>query len=223
MLIEDPVTLERLVAALEAPGCPLCRLASERVAAYRRTVLDEYRRDPDARNDLDRSLGYCERHWDAIARQDDPLVSAVLLRSVLAEAQRRLATRFRRGTRLVPGSECPACAIEDGAAEHGASLLCGAVEESPETRELLAAGDGLCLAHLGAVVEQRDRALGRARVLTIERERLAELEAALDQLAEAQDADSIVSITPRLAGIWREALRTVVGSRQSAPERNRVP
>jgi hypothetical protein len=212
MAVDRTAGWESLQAALRRSGCPICRVASDELRTWVGSLLREYVTDPGTRDELDRALGYCPGHWAIVTAQGDALSSAILLRSVLGEAQRRLATRFRRGNRLAPGATCPACSVEQTSAQHAVQLLCAAVEELPEARELLAAGDGLCLTHLGVAVDLRDRVLGRARVLTIERDRIAELEATLEQLIEAHDAGTETELTPELAATWRQALRTVAGS-----------
>lgn len=212
MSVERTGGWKSLEAALQLSGCPACRVASAELRRWVGSLLHEYVSDPGTREELDRALGYCQRHWGVVMAQGDSLSNAILLRSVLGESQRRLSTRFRRGTRLQPGTGCPACRVESSAAEEAVALLCAAVEELPEARELLAASDGLCLAHLGVAVELREHVLGRARVLTMERDRIADLEATLERLIEAHDASSEVELTRELAQAWRAALRTAAGS-----------
>jgi hypothetical protein len=223
MSVERTAGWERLEAALQRSGCPACRVASDELQRWIGALLHEYVSDPGTREQLDRALGYCQRHWGVVTAKGDSLSNAILLRSVLGEAQRRLSTRFRRGTHLQPGEPCPACAVEESAAEDAVALLCAAVEELPEARELLARSDGLCLAHLGVAVGLREHVLGRARVLTMERDRLADLEAALERLIEAHDASSPVELTRELAQTWRGALRTAAGSALSVATPSATP
>ncbi len=164
--------------ALDAPGCPVCRLAEEAVEAAQRSLLHENVNDPGVRAGLARSGGFCREHAWRLRQHRDLLGVAIL--------HRDLVSRFRDG--LAPNgparSRCPACTERDETARAAIGILAQGFSD-PEIRRRFEASDGLCRDHF-----EWARAAWGARPAGLEAAQaacLARLVGQLDELIRKHD------------------------------------
>jgi hypothetical protein len=126
--------LQRVMA--EKTGCPVCHVGQQAGHLYLDGLLWESVNDPDVREELLASLGFCGRHCQELMTfGGERLGVAIMQRAVLKEAVRhlqgmpttvrrsfvqQLQDRFRRGAKAVNRAEsntglasCPACRHQD--------------------------------------------------------------------------------------------------------------
>jgi len=85
-------TAFNLIEACREPGCPVCRLEQRSVQRYLENQFYENVNNPDFRDHLRRSLGFCKEHaWLAAnAHLGDALGFALIYRDVIRNTMERL-------------------------------------------------------------------------------------------------------------------------------------
>jgi hypothetical protein len=158
--------------ALQAGGCALCHLGRKAAARYLETLNYEGVNDPALRQALRAARGLCQRHaWQLTRLRGSPLGVALIYRSIIndlievLESQgpvvgRRPGDRRALAARLGAAKRCPACRVEEEAAERASQTLLAHLGE-PEIAPAYATAGGLCLSHLRGVLAQADEAQAR--------------------------------------------------------------
>lgn len=177
------VSYHRLLEAFQAPGCALCLLSHEAVDRYLDGVLYEKVNDPDLRQSLARSRGFCRDHAWVLLGFGDSLGTALLYRDQVARALQdvRQAARGARSRRRslwsgppeepsgvlrslrAPAAPCPACRVAEDAEARYLDVLLQFLDE-PEMLGAVQRSRFLCLPHVARAVE-RARTPERAAVL----------------------------------------------------------
>lgn len=157
-------------AALEQPGCPICRLALRAVGRFIESLAYEQVNDPGVRADLRAAHGFCNQHaYRWLREAHSPLGTAIIyrdvLRSTLQELQNGSMDDRSAPTSLtllraliVPEGDgasvmCPACQRQQEAEDRYISALLESLVDRAVV-EALKQSDGLCLFHtLNAVRE----------------------------------------------------------------------
>ncbi len=169
----DPLYSE-LLDALQAGGCPLCRLGRRAVGRYLETLNYEGVNDPGLRRALQEAQGLCHRHaWQWTRLRGSPLGVAIVYRHLLKDLtatlekqpQTRISPRRRRrnaSIELAPTGACPACTAENEAiTRYGRTLLARLAH--PDLAAAYDAAGGLCLPHLRHLLALADET--QARIL----------------------------------------------------------
>jgi hypothetical protein len=139
------LTLYDAADLLTAPGCPVCRYASEASDRYLRWFALEAHAQPDTITRLCASLGPCARHTRLMMGQPGAAIRmTAVYRYVVTAARDRLAGR---GGRL---AACPACDHDAAAAERALGTLIEGLADSATVYRFRELG-GVCLPHWGAV------------------------------------------------------------------------
>ncbi|MEJ2666425.1 MAG: hypothetical protein P8Z81_04885 [Deinococcales bacterium] len=113
---DTPDTLrERLLAAMDEPGCPLCRLVREQERRYFFWFFAENYHAPETLGRLVASHGFCRQHATGLAARhaDRASAIAVVYELVSRKVGVELAAEARRKRPAWPPrtlSRCPACA-----------------------------------------------------------------------------------------------------------------
>ncbi|HEV8675785.1 MAG TPA: hypothetical protein VGX21_17240 [Methylomirabilota bacterium] len=187
--------VERLVAAVTEPGCPICRCleieARRDLAAY----LREQTMDPAGRAALRRAGGFCAWHTSLLPEAADGILSVALLVEDLLAAP------------APPRAACPACAaLRTRLDEYLRALL------EPAATARLGRGLGLpCRPHLRAL---RARARRDPRLGALEAAlgaRAARLRADVAGFIAKQDYRSAEAPTAEEARAWSEGLAHLGG------------
>lgn len=176
--------------ALQAGGCPLCRLGRRAATRYIDTLNYEGVNDPGLRNTLRNAHGFCHRHaWEWTRMRGSPLGVAIVYQNLVRdlietlEGREPVVTRARgrrRGKeRLAAAEVCPACRFEEEAAQRYCLTLLAHLDE-PGLADAYAQAGGLCLPHLRALLAEADDAQAR----TVEGWQLAIYRALHGELAE---------------------------------------
>lgn len=202
-LTQPETTLHEILEALRStPGdaqdgllqtpCALCRLVARSVAQSTRAFFAEFVNDPPARVRLRQARGFCAEHAALLATLGDALAVAILYSDLARLTRERWQQEGGRGLRLnlrggarSPAAPCPACAdAQEAQARYVGALAAGLKE--PQVWEALEAGSGLCVAHAERVMAQAAPAHA-ARLRQMESERLAALQAELDEIVRKND------------------------------------
>ncbi len=157
------ITFYKLEEALGEPGCPICRLTKNAVANFLDDLIYERVNDPGTRDDLLRSMGFCNKHaWqlvdhggalgiaiihrDLVKRAMDEIGSAKFQSARLRVLQRGQGQPPNQGltSRLGPRRKCPACSRQESVEN---LYLHELVERLDEVKPLLRGDNGLCVPH----------------------------------------------------------------------------
>lgn len=143
-----------LYDALAAPGCPVCRSVRIREERYFRFLLNEYVSDASTRNEVVRSGGFCARHtWlmTTIERERTimPVGAALLLEVILRERMRSMQSPSGGESHR---DACPACTVVSFGTSGELRELAEAVAVDGSVRDRYGHSDGLCVAHVDALV-----------------------------------------------------------------------
>ena len=177
--------------ALQAGGCPLCRIGERAGIRYLDTLNYEGVNDPGLRRALRSARGLCHGHaWQWTHLRGSPLGVAIVYQNLVKDlidtlessepiVARGRGSRRQPAGRLTTTGHCPACRAADEAVErYGLTLL--AHLERPELGQAYAAAGGLCLSHLRLVLLQADE----RQALTVQAWQLAVYRILHGQLAE---------------------------------------
>lgn len=207
-LIGQPaVSLDRieLLAALDHPGCPLCRVADDAGGRYLRHFLHEFVLDVGIRAKLHRAYGFCREHaWELqrleAALYHDNMGTATVYedlargvaRAIRAQAPsgrvaagwlHRERERTSRPRMLAPTGPCPACGAALFKVGYLSELLVRRLPADEEVRMKFQNGFGLCLPHfrvaLGVATSEEERRI----LVEVEAQKFEALAAQLDTYA----------------------------------------
>lgn len=192
---------DRLLAAMEEPGCAVCQVGLEQERRYFFWFFAENHHAPETLARLVDAQGFCLRHARGLAAGGDDHEAA--LASVYEFLARKTAARLsevhRREADPWPGGtlgRCPACASREGAEERLLDPLAELLSDE-RARERYRSPHLLCHTHLQWLESHLDAGTLR---WVLARHRSA-LDAAMEQSSEAE---SRPSRRPRLASRVRE-------------------
>jgi len=150
----EHIIYHELIEALRQPACPICRLCERAVAQYLDAVLYEQVNAPSFRDKFRDAMGFCAQHAAALAGAGRALGIAILYQDILGTllqyAKRRPSSEEWRAL-LTGHGACPACQ-QYLTMEHAYLGAFAEYLEKEAFRAALEASDGLCLAHLGALL-----------------------------------------------------------------------
>jgi hypothetical protein len=203
--VGSEAALHEIIAALRSageagePACALCRRTAGNVAREVRAFVSEYVNDPQTREGWRRAQGFCSEHTPLLASIGDSLALAILYSDLarltqerwratgVRQIRTRLPNALRRSTGDAPSAACPACDMAKAAdARNAAALAQGLMQEDREAWEALEAGAGLCVGHSEQVIQRCSPAVA-ARLRAMESERLAALQAELEEIIRKND------------------------------------
>jgi hypothetical protein len=146
MAVEKHINFFELQKASEKPGCPLCRIVSDRAAKYIDNTLFEHIANRGFRAVYRAAGGFCSFHSRHLVSFRDGLAVAILCRDILEDR----IDSFDSKTKWNPKGRCPVCVERDNIENEYLDLLRSSGGDSPEERELrefFTASDGLCAPH----------------------------------------------------------------------------
>ena len=195
---------ERLIGALQAPGCGLCEFAHRGGREYLGSVLGEHVNDREFRRRFQEAGGFCARHTVAAAqverqRSGGMLGAAILYRAMLTGRRESLARALAGGRpsdrqlreSIAPARACLACAQETIVVQDAVGRVIEHAARDPGWEQALVHG-AWCIAHVGALAAAlaAGRQDGRlASFRTGQLERLAELDARLERFIHHSATD----------------------------------
>ncbi|MGD9376029.1 MAG: DUF6062 family protein [Anaerolineae bacterium] len=175
--------LGELLDALEARGCPICRLVAQSAERHLDAVLWEQVNDPALRSQLNEARGYCQQHAWLLVRPGAALGTAILARSVLHSLLEVLSsTPVERGSAPVweglrrtfdekaaskgtaklvealgPQEPCPVCRHVDTMERHYITTMLAHLDGPQGLADAYRNSDGLCVAHLRKALARASR------------------------------------------------------------------
>jgi hypothetical protein len=210
------LTLSRWKAALDMPGCPVCRLAEDAGRDFLVHVLREGKAHADVYERVREAAGFCEDHTRVLRRLGAEKLGD---RRSLARLYGWLLVDL--ASSLTPRSPCPAC---EAAAEYERASLAALrdllhpVTGDPDLRERFEQGKGLCLGHFVAVASlvEDDESL---RVLTdVQARSWNALSRDLKEYLRKHDYRfSQEAKTPAEEASWIRAVATISGTPLEGP------
>lgn len=225
----EDVLYHELLEALQAEGCPVCRLARRASDSYLRALIYEGVTDVKLREALRDARGLCEGHARRMTGQRGAVLgTAIIYRDVIntlvkaleanAESPSRL---FRRGLPelsrvLAPSAECPACLLEQDAEHRSAKILLSHMDDQAIADAYRKAG-GLCLPHFQIAIGHA----GQAAIKELagwQTEAWRRLRGELDELIRKHDYRfQSEPVTEAESVAWERAVAALVGEADPAP------
>jgi hypothetical protein len=145
------LTLYTAADLLTAPGCPVCRYATEASDRYLGWFALEGHAQPAMITRLCSSLGMCGRHTRLLMSQPGAAIRlTAVYRYVVTGARDRLAGH------PAPPAPCPACEHDEAAAGRALDTLLDDLAD-PSVLDRLRELGGLCLPHLAAATVRSRR------------------------------------------------------------------
>ncbi len=151
------LTLARWKAALDMPGCPVCRLAHEAGRDFLIHVLREGKAHADVYERVREAGGFCEGHTRILQRLGAERLGD---RRSLARLYGWLLDDLASG--LARNAVCPACGVAmeyERVSLTALRDLLHPVTGDPDLRGRFEEGEGLCLSHfvaMASLVEDRE-------------------------------------------------------------------
>ncbi len=225
----------RLVEACAEPGCPVCWCVIRESRGHLGALLYEQVTDPDTRDTLRASWGFCNWHtWMLLEIEHAKFGSAIIYEDLVRLALKRIerldagagasrrrgwfSSLFHRPPRTTEGRPYrarPACPVCITAAETEGRYLEALVSFIGEG-DLLAAyarSDGLCVPHLFAALEVGgDRPQARALVART-REKWTRLRRELESFVAKHDYRNREPYTGAEAASYTRAFALLAGAR----------
>ena len=151
MAIEKHINFFELQKACEKPGCPLCRIVSDRANRYIDNTLFEHITNRGFRALYRAAGGFCSFHSRHLISFRDGLAVAILSRDILEDR----ITAFDRKNFWKPKGRCPVCVERENIEQEYLDFLAGSGGNSGEEQELrifFTASDGLCAPHYNGLL-----------------------------------------------------------------------
>lgn len=222
---DDDIVFFAVKDALAEGGCPVCRVAYKRTRRYLWGFLYERVNDPQTREELLASRGFCARHAWALGQFHDALGVAIVYCHLVQDLERNIArvgtekTIWRGGRALAaqlrkaltPSQECPACQQVKEVETAALDALIRRIQRR-DVWERLSGPSGLCLPHFTAgLALARDSATAH-RLLGAELAALAVVVRDLGELIRKHDYRfSREGLTPEEGRSWTRAIEFLVG------------
>ena len=151
MAVEKHINFFELQKAAEKPGCPLCRIVSDRAEMYIDNMLFEHVSDRPFRRLHRIAGGFCTYHSRNLVSFRDGLAVAILSKDLLTD---RIIS-FETKKVWKPKSRCPICIERDKIEIEYLGFLAeshGNSKEEEELRQVFLASEGLCAPHYSALL-----------------------------------------------------------------------
>ncbi len=236
----------KLCEALRHSGCPICNLVERDSFRYLDALLYERVNDVGTRQELRKSLGFCNWHaWQALGISNCALGLAIIYEDILGliieklgEAQNHfpLSSANSFWSRLFSKKEeekgekiskrksvfCPVCRHVQLFEEHYLAILLDYFEEE-EFREAVGESAGMCFNHLQEVIKKFPNHKNLPLLMTRQMKIYEGLRQELAEFIRKQDYQHRHEPVGREIDSWKRALEMVTGkkevfSNQNAPE-----
>ena len=213
-MAETPsVSYHNIIQASGEPGCPLCRLAEKSVSAYLGALMYELVNDPEARDQIRETLGFCHAHaHHLITMTGSALGTGIIYRDVVntvlkqlegarysppggvplhrvpeALDRRRPAAASEAAVKaLSPRAPCPVCVQQEKMEALAIAALLAGLEDE-KLRAALRVSAGLCLPHLRRALQAVRSQAAFDALVALARDRYAALRAELDEFIRKND------------------------------------
>jgi len=209
MAVEKHINFFELQKASEKPGCPLCRIVSDRANRYIDNTLFEHISDRGFRALHRAAGGFCSFHSRHLVSFRDGLAVAILSRDILEDR----IDSFEKKSFWRPKGRCPVCVEREKIEQEYLDFLLRSGGNSPEEKELreyFIKSDGLCAPHYTALLFTQKGAKRTVPewIVNFQEQKFKQLKTRLDQFIELsaygrQKEFAALDIKDQL--VWKEA------------------
>jgi len=207
-MAQKHIAYYRLLEALEAPGCPICRLAEESVRRRMQFILYESVNDPAVRKELTASRGFCPRHGELFLELGSPLGAALIYSDIIDAVSQDLLRSPSRKRRLTEKPACPACGWAENSAQQSLCVLADNMNDE-EMRVRIASNRDFCIPHLFRLLSLASSdELDHLRNMALRH--LADLKSELSEIVRKSDYRCSEPWGPE-GDSWRRAVRKLSG------------
>jgi len=210
MAIEKHINFFEMQKACEKPGCPLCRIVSDRANRYIDNTLFEHVADRGFRALHRASGGFCSFHSRNLVSFRDGLAVAILSRDILEDR----IEHFEWKKKWRPKGKCPVCVERENIEQEYLDFLASSGGNSPEERELrgfFTSSDGLCAPHYNSLLfmpNGRRRLIVPAWIKNFQETKFKELIQRLDKFIELSAygrQKEFAELSEKDQLVWKEA------------------
>jgi hypothetical protein len=209
MAIEKHINFFELQKVCEKPGCPLCRIVSDRANRYIDNTLFEHVSDRGFRALHRAAGGFCSFHSRHLVSFRDGLAVAILSRDILNDR----IDCFERKSPWRPKGRCPVCVEREKIEDEYLDFLSqsgGNSSEEQELRIFFTSSDGLCAPHYAGLLFTPK---GARRTLppwikNFQEQKFKELKKRLDVFVELSAygrQQEFAALSERDQLVWKEA------------------
>lgn len=226
---------DNLSEALEKPHCALCRLNVEGADRYIDSMLYAMVNDPDSRDEMRASRGFCHNHAKMFIRTGGALGVTILMDSVVRKLldvvddhatdattspfdQLRNAIKMPRTdasdaliSELSPQIPCPVCSDTELHEKSYADVLLTHMVEPKSLAEAFRQSDGLCLPHFKYVLHKAKPGKPRQILMNTQQEIWRKLQAELAEFIRKSDHRFTHEPIGEEGDAWQRALGVVSG------------
>jgi plasmid stability protein len=236
-MIERFIGYFRLVDACALAGCPVCRSLEEDGRRHLDAIMYEQVNDPDTRQRLHGSWGFCNAHaWMLLEIASAASGAAILYEDVIGRVLRRVR---RLGDRVTPSRArlvsaiarlfpawrgaalvrlyrrrrpCPVCAWSAQAEANYIGTVLRFIDDPPFARAY-AASEGLCLPHLLDAIERGAGTAGLVQILERTGSKWDALRRDLDRFVGKHDYRNTQAFSDDETSACRRAVGAMTGGR----------
>jgi len=212
LISEKHLDYYKLLEAFQQDGCPVCLRLSKVVLDYLDMLLYENVNDPDLRQRLRLSLGFCQRHAENLKEFGDGLGIAIIYEDLLRMVKSKMARSYLP---LTPKEKCPICALVE---KQEVNILNTFVNFLPdeEFRQSFEQTSGLCLPHLSRVFIKIKDEDARKFLITFHLEKLEILNNHLSEFIRKHDYRfKDEKMTKEESVSWQKVLHLFAGENKS--------
>lgn len=220
-----------LVDAQGMAGCPICRLIYKATDRFLDSILYEATLDPEVRETLKRSHGFCAEHVEILRNRPGRALGIALIyrdvvrrrlietleRAHFADERPRLSRWLGRGGRnealrhqLTLSAPCPACAIKRKAESNNLDLLVAHLDDA-KLFDAYSQGEGLCLDHFLGALERIDHAEAFRRLIEPQEARYRRMLADLDEYIRKRDHRFTDAKFGDEGDVWLRVMNAITG------------
>jgi hypothetical protein len=215
MAIDKHINFFELQKASAFPGCPLCRIISDRAERYIDNLLFEHVSDRGFRKAHRDAGGFCSFHSRRLTSFRDGLAVAILGRDILEDR----IEHFKKRKPWRPSKPCPICAEKERIEHEYLGFLSecdGKDGDEEELKNVFTASDGLCAPHYGDFLVSFKK--NPSWLVEFHEKKFADLKRRIDQFIEfsaygRQDEFTKLSENDQL--VWKELASVLRGNDQA--------
>jgi len=209
MAVEKHINFFELQKACEKPGCPLCRIVSDRANRYIDNTLFEHITNRAFRALYRTAGGFCSFHSRHLVSFRDGLAVAILSRDILEDR----INCFEKKLPWRPKGRCPVCVEREKIEQEYLDFLAnsgGNSSEEQELRQFFISSDGLCAPHYNGLLFTLK---GSKRTVPIwiknfQEKKFKELKERLDKFIEFSAygrQEEFAALSEKDQVVWKEA------------------
>jgi len=198
-----------LLDAFTQKGCPVCQWVKKTVQHYLDGLLYEQVNDPEVREELQGSWGFCAKHAARVVEFGDGLGLGIIYRDLLASLAEKLKNWKEK--HLTAEKLCPACRVQHDIEKRAAELFQSHFHDE-EFQSALSASAPLCLPHLVGVLAHLSDESHQERLLEIQQTKAEKLRHELSEFIRKHDYRfQAEGFAPEEADSWKRAVMLFVG------------